>query len=125
MAAKRQITKPTGAQPVRTGGYRRTRDADGMTPKERLETRKAELAELELAEKRRQLMKVSDHDAQEAEAAEIIRNDLGYQLPSALASALSGRVFTAQEVKRVSLDLIRAIIRRWNDGGQINKEAVP
>jgi len=112
-------------KPKTKGQYKVVRDKDGMTPRQRLDTRKAELAEIELAEKRGQLIPRAQVEASDQEAAEIIRMDLGYGLPSALASRLAGQAYTASEVRGIVMDEVRAMVARWHRGGSVVAEAVP
>lgn len=106
----------TGKRPR---GYAGSRDADGLTPRQRLDLRKAELAEIELAVRRGELVSKADVDKAEAEAAEILRNDLGYTLPATLASRLSGRVFHAHEVRTVVQEVVREMVGRWQSAGHV------
>ena len=66
-----------------------------------------------------------DVEAADREAAEIIRSDLGFGLPSTLATQLSGKVFTPAQVKDIVVDAVREMVGRWHKGGQTTKEAVP
>ena len=64
-------------------------------------------------------------EQEDREAAEIIRSDLGFALPSTLASRLAGKVWSANEIKAIAIECVREIVRRWNQGGQVGKEAIP
>lgn len=67
---------------------------------------------------------VSDVDASEREAAEILRSDLG-SLAKRVSSQLSGKMLTFQDVERIIMVALREMVKRWHESGQINKEAMP
>ena len=91
-----------------------------MTPKERLETRKAELAELEIAQKRGELIKRSEVEAEQQECAEVLGSDLYGALPPRIAGLLAGRTLTAPEIRKVVLECIDEMVAGW-----VTSEIVP
>ena len=122
-------TKPkpkTGAKPVRNrGGYAGPRDVKtGLTPRQRLDTAKAEAQEFNNKRERESWQTREQAEAAAQETAEVIQGDLYGTIPLALAGKLSGRVFTPAEVRAIIRAEIDAAVREWVKGERVSKEAI-
>ncbi len=124
MAESLGVKKPTspqaGPRPKITprGGYRGARDDEGLTPRQRLDALKADLAAIELQKAHGELVLVSEVDAGHAEMRDVIRSDLLGTLPLRIAGQLAGRgPLDAREIREAVLVAVREIIAGWAAGG--------
>lgn len=99
------------------GGYRGARDDEGLTPRQRLDALKADLASLDLAKQRGELVNRADVEAGHAEMREVIRADLLGTLPLRVSLALADKALPAREVRAVVLDAVREVLASWHAGG--------
>ena len=88
-----------------------------LRPRERLDAIHAMQALLDFRVRQGQLVEADAVETGHAEMREVIRNDLIGTLPLRLASELSGRTFTPQEVRAIVLTAVRDTIRSWGKGG--------
>ncbi len=100
----------------RRPGYAGSRDAEGLTPRQRLDTRKAELAELELKERRGELIPRDKVEAERSETAQIIKADLG-ALPMQIGAALR----LAPDQVRVVGEIVAAMVGGWTSAGKVDR----
>lgn len=114
----RRVKKPapkSPAKPVRK--YRVDRDDEGLTPRQRLDALKADLAALELAKQRGDLVPRADVAAGHSEMREMVRKDMLGTLPLKLGFALADKAIPAREVREVALGIVREVLRGWAAGG--------
>ena len=78
MKSKRSQQKTAEKRVDRRGGYQLTRDKDGLTPMQRLAARKADLAEIEIAEKLGNLVSKEHVEAGLREGGQPIGDDRQY-----------------------------------------------
>lgn len=100
------------------------RNSEGLTPKQRLDTAKAEAQEFENKRNREAWQTRAEAEAAAQETAEVIQADLYGAVPLALAGKLSGRVFTPAEVRQIVRAEIDAAVRQWVKGDRVSKGAV-
>jgi hypothetical protein len=122
-------TKPHLARKHKTGyergPYNKTRGKDGMTPRERLDTAKADAQEFQNRREEERWQTREEAEAAAQETAEIIQGDLYGTIPLALAGKLSGRIFTPAEVRAIIRAEIDAAVREWVKGERVSKDAIP
>jgi hypothetical protein len=99
------------------GGYRGARDNEGLTPRQRLDALKADLASLDLAKQRGELVSLAEVEAGHAEMREVVRSDLLGVLPLKLGALLAGKSMEAREVREVVLGAVRDVLQSWAAGG--------
>ena len=121
---KKPAKKAAPAPKGKRGGYRMPRNADGLTPKQRLDTAKAEAQEFENRRKREEWQTRADAEQAARETAEIIQSDLYGTIPLALAGKLSGRAFTPGEVRAIVRMEIDSAVRNWVKGGRVPPESI-
>lgn len=107
------------------GPYNKTRGKDGMTPRERLDTAKADAQEFQNRREEERWQTREEAEAAAQETAEIIQGDLYGTIPLALAGKLSGRIFTPAEVRAIIRAEIDAAVREWVKGERVSKDAIP
>jgi len=92
---------------------------DGLTARQRVDTRKAELLEIQIAKERGELVGKDEVVAERRQVAEVIVSDLmsvGGRLSSRLASLKS-----SPEIKAAIDAEMLAIMHRWKDGGLVDE----
>ena len=120
--APKLVIKPeTG---YKRGPYNKRRGPDGMNPRERLDTAKAEAQEFNNKRERERWQTREQAEAAAQETAEVIQGDLYGTIPLALASKLSGRVFTPAEVRAIIRAEIDAAVREWVKGERVSEKAI-
>ena len=125
MAFTKPSTKPAKpASPTVEAGYRLHRDADGLTPRQRVDARKADLLEIELAQKRGDLVSRADVEARDKADAEVLRSDLSALAPK-LSSRLSGKVFSIVQVREIVMAELVVMVSHWQEAALVGKEAMP
>ena len=106
-------------------GYAGPRDlATGLTPKQRLDTAKAEAQEFENKRDRENWQTRDQAETAAQETAEIIQADLYGTLPLALAGKLSGRAFTAPEIRIIIRNEIDGMVRQWVKGERVSEASI-
>lgn len=105
---------------IRPKRYKIERDAVGMTPRQRLDTRRAELAELELRKKRGELLDRSEVEHERRETAEILRSDLG-ALAAKQAMLVAGKKLTVPQARTLLHGAIVVMTERWVEAGKVEK----
>ena len=116
------------AQPKKTKkplGYQGYRDANGQTPRQRLDAARAEAVEFDNRRKRENWQTREEAEAAAQETAEIIQGDLYGTIPLALAGKLSGKVFTPAEVRNIVRAEVDSAVRAWVRGERVPAEAIP
>lgn len=102
----------------RRGGYRGFRDDSGLTPMQRLSARKADLAEIEIAERKGALVLREDVEAGLREGGEVIGSDLRGTMVSRATTELSGRGnLEPEQVRAVMSAIVEEIIGGWAKAG--------
>ena len=102
----------------RRGGYRGFRDDSGLTPMQRLSARKADLAEIEIAERKGALVLREDVEAGLREGGEVIGSDLRGTMVSRATTELSGRGnLEPGQVRAVMSAIVEEIIGGWAKAG--------
>ena len=106
----------------RRGGYQLTRDKDGLTPMQRLSARKADLAEIEIAEKLGNLVSKEHVEAGLREGGEVIGSDLFGTLVSRVVSEFAGRdTMTPQHVRAAMTGIVHEIVAGWQKAGVVRE----
>lgn len=114
--------KPVGVQPgTKRGPY----DTDSDSPFKRLAAAKAEAQEFENKREREKWQTREEAESAAQETAETIQSDLYSTLPLALAGKLSGRIFTAPEVRLIIRNEIDGMVRQWVKGERVSDKAIP
>jgi hypothetical protein len=107
------------------GKYSHAHFADtGLTPKQRLDTAKAEAQEFENKRDRENWQTRDQAETAAQETAEIIQADLYGTLPLALAGKLSGRAFTAPEIRIIIRNEIDGMVRQWVKGERVSEASI-
>lgn len=106
------------------GPYVKTRCPNGLTPNEWLTTVKAEREAFDLKKEQEHWQTREQAEAAAQETAEIIQSDLYGTIPLALAGKLSGKIFTAQEVRVIIRDEIDLAVRQWVKGERVSAKAI-
>lgn len=106
------------------GPYNKRRGHDGLTPRERLDTAKAEAQEFDNRRERERWQTREQAEAAAQETAEVIQGDLYGTIPLALAGKLSGRVFTPAEVRAIIRAEIDSAVREWVKGERVSEKAI-
>lgn len=117
--------KPKKRDPRTKGRYRIVRDAEGRTPRQRLDMARAEAVEFENKRQREKWQTKEEAVAKAQEAAEMIQGDLYGTIPLALAGKLSGRVFTPAEVRIIVRAEVDAMVRGWIRGEYVSASSIP
>jgi len=120
--------KPAIQQPAKgrkRGPYNKTRDAFGLSPRDRLDTAKAEAQEFENRRNREAWQTREQAEIAAKETAEIIQSDLYGTILLALAGKLSGRVFTPAEVRAIVRAEVDSAVQNWIKGDRVPKESGP
>ena len=99
-------------------------DADGISPHDRLDIAKAEAQEFENRRERESWQTREQAEAAAQETAEVIQSDLYGALPLALAGKLTGRIFTAPEVRQIVRAEIDLMVRQWVKGERVSERAI-
>ena len=108
------------------GGYPGPRDpATGFTPRQLVDSRRAHLLGLEIAEKSGALVKKSEVEEARRQTADVLQSDLFGALPSRCATELGGKLFTAEQVRSVVLKIVYDIVGNWIDAEIVPKESKP
>lgn len=106
----------------RRGGYRGFRDDSGLTPMQRLSARKADLAEIEIAEKLGNLVSKEHVEAGLREGGEVIGSDLFGTLVSRVVSEFAGRdTMTPQHVRAAMTGIVHEIVAGWQKAGVVRE----
>lgn len=106
-------------------GYAGPRDkATGLTPKQRLDTAKAEAQEFENRKNLESWQTREQAEAAAQQTAETIQSDIYGTLPLDLAAKLSGKVFTPAEVRAIVRTSVDLMVRQWAKGGGVSDKAV-
>ena len=106
--------KKTKKQPTnKGGGYRLPRDSEGMTPRQRLDTARAKIAEIELAEKRGELVAKSEIDRKLAADAEVVKSDLLHTLPQSIAGHAIALKCDQSALREVAKKCVIEIMQQW------------
>ena len=103
--------------------YRQHRDQLGLTPRQSVDMRRAELLAMELAVKRGELVERAVVDAAAAREAEVLRGDL-FALPAALAGKLANKKFSHAKVRAIVDAALRDMVQRWVDANLTTKDAM-
>jgi len=106
------------------GPYNKKRGEDGLTPRERLDTAKADAQEFENRKNLESWQTRAQAEAIAQETAEIIQADLYGTLPLSLAGKLSGRVFTPAEVRQIIRAEVDAVVKEWVKGDRVSEKSV-
>ena len=97
-------------------GYGGFRDKNTqMTPRQLLDYRKAQLAEMELAQKKGELVPYSEVEAGLKEAAEVIQSDLYGTLISRCVGEFANQKLSPQEVRERIKRIIDEIVKSWSE----------
>lgn len=97
------------------GLYAIARDTEGMTPKQRLDSLKADAQELENKVRRGELLERDEVERAHAEMREVLRSDLVGALPLRLAGELSGRKMNPQSIRAAVLAAVSDMLKSWGD----------
>lgn len=99
--------------------WKKTRGADGQTPRQRLDSAKADLTEHQLEVARGKYIEKAMVDQQRRECAEQASADLRHTLPLGVSEELAGKVDPG-----VARDAVRRVVERiivgWQQGGIID-----
>jgi hypothetical protein len=101
------------------------RNSEGLTPKQRLDSAKADAQEFINRREREKWQTREEYDKGEQEKSEMIQADLYARLPSDLQSRLSGKVFTPAEVRAIVRECVDAMVREWVKGGAAPEASIP
>ena len=97
--------------------YRIARDENDMTPRQRLDSLKADAQALANRIREGELCERTDVEAAHAEMREVLRSDLLGALPLRLAGELADRKQSAPQVRAVVLRAVNAMVASWSDAG--------
>jgi hypothetical protein len=106
------------------GKYSIARFEDGLTPKQRLDTAKAEAQEFENRKNRENWQTREQAEAAAQQTAETIQSDIYGTLPLDLAAKLSGKAFTPAEVRAIVRTSVDLMVRQWVKGGGVSEKAI-
>lgn len=110
----------------RRGGYRGVRDfSTGLTPRQEVDTRRAQLLAIEIARQRGLLIEKTTVEAGIRECAEVIQSDLFGALPSRCATVLGGKKKNAEQVRLVVRQIVDEIVGNWISAEIVPQEAKP
>ena len=107
------------------GPYNKRRGPDGLTPRERLDTAKAEAQEFANRRETEKWRTKEEAEARDQDTRELVQADLYSTLPLSLAGKLSGRVFNPGEVRQIVRAEVDVIVREWRKGERIPDGCMP
>lgn len=99
-----------------TQEYHGYRDANGITPSQKLAMIKSQLVMLDVQERRGALVKREDVERRDAEQNEIILSDM-MAFPDKLCFALAGKVFTVDQVRSAVGKVVHEVLTQWKNSG--------
>ncbi len=105
----------------KSGGYRGQRNENGLTPRQLLDSRKAELLQMEILQKQGELCRKDEVLAGLKEAAEVIQSDLYGTLVSKLVSALAGRKTPPSRFHEACTAIVDEIVKSWEKNSLVAK----
>ena len=108
-------TPKNGNKPPSRKGCRKHPDEDGYSPRERLDARRAELLDIELSIKRKELVSKEEVDAQLAKDGEVVKSDLLHNLPSNVAKHASRLGCDQSALRDVVRVCVVEIMTAWKD----------
>lgn len=109
--------KPRGRRPVPLG-------ADGLTPRQLVDSRRAMLLGIQIAKERGELVEKAVVDAGMREAAEVIRSDLFGVLPSRCTTELCNRKLAPEKVRAIVTKIVHDMVTGWVQAEIVTADAV-